>query len=116
MARSVTKAQRRELKKVTRHVAEAEKEVADVKSQKQASLEEIQRLRGRLGACKCAEQRGPCRKLILSSPPHRCEDMSFGRFRLQITIDELREAQAYLASILRFEDYLKMDLAEYDSG
>ena len=52
MARSVTKAQRRELKKVTRHVAEVEKEVAEVKSQKQATLEEIQRLPGRLGARK----------------------------------------------------------------
>ena len=96
-------------------MAEAEKEVADVKSQKQATLEEIQCLRGRLGARKCTEKRGPCRTLMLSSPPHRFEDMNFARFRLQITIDELREAQAYLASILQFRDYLEMDLAEYDS-
>jgi len=108
MARSLTKA--RELKKVDRRTAAAEKEVEALKSQKQALLEEIQRLRGDPGARKCSGK--PCRRLILTSHHDPCEDINFARFRLQVVIDELAEAQAILGSILRFRDYLKMDLAE----
>ena len=108
MARNLTKAP--ELKKVDRRTARAEKEVEALKSQKQALLEEIQRLRGHPGRRKCAEK--PCRTLVLTSHQDPCEDINFARFRLQVVIDELAEAQASLASILRFRDYLKMDLAE----
>ena len=48
----------------------------------------------------------------MTSHQDPCEDINFARFMLQVVIDELAEAQASLASILRFRDYLKMDLAE----
>jgi hypothetical protein len=48
----------------------------------------------------------------LTSHQDPCEDINVARFRLQVVVDDLAEAQASLASILRFRDYLKMDLAE----
>ena len=107
MPRSLTNAQRRELQKVTRWVVDAETQVRALESQKRAKQEEIQRLRGRLGARRCAEQRGPCRTLIFKSPPDRCEDIGIARFQLQVIIDGLAEAQASYESTLRFKNYLK---------
>ena len=75
--------------------------------QKRAKHQEIQRLRGHLGARKCAEKRGQCRTLMLKSHPDKCEDIESAKFTLQVIIDELAEAQASLESILRVRDYLK---------
>ena len=55
MPRSLTKAQRRELQKVTRKAAEAEKRVEALQSQKRATQEEVRRLCNHLGARNCAE-------------------------------------------------------------
>ena len=98
MARSLTKAT--ELTKTDRRTAMAEKEVEALKF----------REAGHPGRRKCAEE--PCRTLVLTSHQDPCEDISFARFGLQVVIDELAEAQASLASVLRFRDHLKMDLAD----
>ena len=107
MPRSLTKAKRRELQKVTRRAADAKKRVEALQSQKRATQEEVRRLRSHLGARKCAEKFGPCRTLLLKSPPDKCEDINISKFKLQVIIDEFAEAQASLESILRVRDYLK---------
>ena len=84
--------------------------MAALKSQKQSLLKEIKNLRAHPGASKCSGK--PCRRRVLTSQQDPCEEINFARFRLQSVIDELEEAQATLASIRRFRDYLKMDLAD----
>ena len=65
----LTKAQRRELQKVTGWAAEEASRVEALKSQKRLQRQEVQRLRGHLGDLKCAEKRGPCRALTLKARP-----------------------------------------------
>ena len=81
-----------------------------LKSQKQALKRQIQRLRGHPGARECSGE--PCHRLVLTSHQDPCKDIDFARFSLQAVIYELEEAQSTLASIRRFRDYLKKDLAE----
>ena len=81
-----------------------------LKSQKQSLPKEVKNLRAQPGTRKCSGK--PCRRLVLTSQQDPYEDINFARFGLQSVIDELEEAQATLASIRRFRDYLKMDLSE----
>ena len=102
------KAQRREPQ-------DAEKRVEALKSEKQAARQEVQRLRGHLGALKCAEKRGQCRMVILKARPDRCEEIEIARLKLQIIGDELAQVQACLKATLRHRDYLKTGVVEHAS-
>ena len=80
-----------------------------LKSHKQVLLKEIKNLRADPSARKCSGE--PCRRLVLTSQDP-CHGINSARFRLAAVIDELEDAQANLASVRRFRDYLKKDLAE----
>ena len=92
------------------------KRVEALKSEKQAARQEVQRLRGHLGALKCAaKKRGQCRMVILKARPDRCEEIETARLKLQIVGDELAQVQACLKATLRHRDYLKTGVVEHDS-
>ena len=66
------------------------KKVGALKSEKQAARQEVQRLRGHLGALKCAaKKRGQCRMIILKARPDRCEEIE--TLKLQIVGDRLHK-------------------------
>ena len=80
MPRSLTKVQIRELQKVSGWAAEATERVEAPKSEKRAKQEEVQRLRGHLGALKCTETCGRCRSLTLKARPDKCDEIEFSAF------------------------------------
>ena len=51
----------------------------------------------------------------MKSRPDKCEDIGIAKFKLQVIIDELAEAQSSLESILRVRAYLKTGLVGDES-